>query len=98
MALLARRELKRGRMIRIDRHDVMSDVPAEAGIEEQLAWCRSHLLRVNAAEEPAALHTGRAAESERNRYCAARFRAEFWAGVVSGGTLRQSGRFPLNPK
>ncbi len=50
MALLARRELKRGRMYRIDRHDVMSDVPAEAGIEEQLAWCRSHLLRVNAAE------------------------------------------------
>ena len=50
MAFLGRRELKRGRMYRIDRHDVMSDVPAETGIEEQLAWCQSHLLRVNAAE------------------------------------------------
>jgi hypothetical protein len=47
---LAARRLKRGRMYRIDRHDVMSDVPVEASLEEQLAYCRTHLIRVNRRE------------------------------------------------
>ncbi len=47
---LAKRCLDPGRMYRIDRHDVMSDVPVEAGVEEQLAYCRTHLIRVNARE------------------------------------------------
>jgi hypothetical protein len=50
MAFLARKELEQGRMYRIDRLDVMSDVPVEAGIDNQLAYCRSHLLRVNSRE------------------------------------------------
>lgn len=45
---LAQRNLRADRMYRIDRHDVMSDVPVDATIEEQLAYCESHLLRVNA--------------------------------------------------
>ena len=49
-AFLAGRRLRHGRMYRIDRHDAMSGVPVEAAIEEQLAWCRSHLIRVNTRE------------------------------------------------
>lgn len=47
---LARQELNPDRMYRIDRHDVMSDVPAGASIENQLAYCESHLLRLNTRE------------------------------------------------
>ena len=46
----AERRLQRGRMYRIDRHDVMSDVPVSACIDEQLAYCRSHLIRINVRE------------------------------------------------
>jgi hypothetical protein len=49
-AFFAERKLERGKMYRIDRHDVMSDVPTGADIEEQLAYCRSHLIRVNSRE------------------------------------------------
>lgn len=47
MQFIAGKDLTHGRMYRIDRHDVMADVP-EAPVEEQLAWCKSHLIRVNA--------------------------------------------------
>jgi hypothetical protein len=47
---LAEGGLESGRMYRIDRHDVMSDVPADATVDEQLEYCSSHLLRVNARE------------------------------------------------
>jgi len=50
MAFLAEQHLDAGRMYRIDRHDAMSDVPLEASVEDQLAYCRTHLLRVNARE------------------------------------------------
>ena len=46
-AFLGSQQLRTDRMYRIDRHDAMSDVPAGAPIEEQLAYCRSHLIRVN---------------------------------------------------
>jgi len=46
----ADRQLQHGKMYRIDRHDVMTEVPVDAPIEEQLAFCASHLLRVNARE------------------------------------------------
>jgi hypothetical protein len=49
-AFFAERKLEHGRLYRIDRHDAMSDVPADASIEDQLAWCRSHLLRINSRE------------------------------------------------
>jgi hypothetical protein len=47
---LAEERLAPGRMYRMDRHDVMSDVPLDAPVEEQLAWCRTHLIRVNTRE------------------------------------------------
>jgi len=47
---LASRRLERGRMYRIDRHDVMSGVPVDATLDEQLAYCRSHSTRVFARE------------------------------------------------
>ena len=36
-------------MYRIDRHDVMTEVPID-GIDEQLAYCETHLIRINARE------------------------------------------------
>jgi hypothetical protein len=42
--------LRPGRMYRIDRFDVMSDVPGDDSVEEQLGYCRSHLIRVNVRE------------------------------------------------
>jgi len=50
MAFLAGQCLQPGRMYRIDRHDTMSDVPPDSGIDEQLEYCRTHLLRINARE------------------------------------------------
>ena len=47
---LAERRLERGRMYRIDRHDVSADVPLDATLDDQLAYCRKHPLRVNARE------------------------------------------------
>lgn len=47
---LAERRLQPGRMYRIDRHDVMSGVPVEAPVDDQLAYCRTHLIRLNARE------------------------------------------------
>jgi FkbM family methyltransferase len=44
---LGQQQLRTDRMYRIDRYDAMSDVPAAATLEEQLAYCRSHLIRVN---------------------------------------------------
>jgi hypothetical protein len=49
-AFLAQRTLDTGRMYRIDRHDVMSDVPVDADPEDQLAYCRTHLIRINRRE------------------------------------------------
>ena len=50
MERLARRDLSKSRMYRIDRMDAMGEIPAGAGIEERLRWCAGHLLRVNARE------------------------------------------------
>jgi len=47
---LAEGRLESGKLYRIDRHDVIGDVPAEARFEEQLSYCRSHLLRVYTRE------------------------------------------------
>ena len=47
---LAAQVLQRGRMYRIDRHDAMSDVPPDVGVAEQLAYCGTHLIRVNRRE------------------------------------------------
>jgi len=47
---LAQMCLDSGRMYRIDRHDVMGGVPVDGSVEEQLAYCNSHLIRINARE------------------------------------------------
>jgi hypothetical protein len=47
---LATRPLDRGRMYRIDRHDAMSEMPLDAPVEDQLAYCATHLLRINRRE------------------------------------------------
>ncbi len=47
---LGTQQLRTDRMYRIDRYDAMSDVPEDAPIEEQLSYCRSHLIRVNRRE------------------------------------------------
>jgi hypothetical protein len=49
-AFLGERRLQPGHMYRMDRHDVMSQVPVDAPLEEQLAYCRTHLIRVNVRE------------------------------------------------
>ena len=49
-AFLGQRRLQPDRMYRMDRHDVMSQVPVDAPVEEQLAFCRSHLIRINVRE------------------------------------------------
>jgi hypothetical protein len=46
-AFLAQQRLEPGHMYRMDRHDVMSDVPVDAPPEEQLRYCRTHLIRIN---------------------------------------------------
>ncbi len=48
--LFASGHFERGKMYRIDRHDVMSDVPLEAGVSEQIEYCQTHQIRVNTRE------------------------------------------------
>jgi hypothetical protein len=55
MEFIAARRLEHGRMYRIDRHDVDADVPAEASLDEQLEYCRTHRIRLNAREGTFAL-------------------------------------------
>jgi hypothetical protein len=47
---LSRQQLDGDRMYRIDRHDAMNEVPIDRPIEEQLEYCRTHLIRVNTRE------------------------------------------------
>jgi hypothetical protein len=44
---LASGALEPGWLYRIDRHDVPADVPADGSIEEQLEYCRRHVIRIN---------------------------------------------------
>ena len=50
MQLLAERRLDPGKMYRVNRWDIMSDVPVNGTVEEQLAYCNSHLIRLSARE------------------------------------------------
>ena len=50
MSFLASRRLEKGRMYRVDRTDVMGDVPVDGTLDEQLAYCGSHILRLCARE------------------------------------------------
>ena len=44
---LASRQLQPGVLYRVDRHDIQPEVPADGRLEEQLAYCASHHLRVH---------------------------------------------------
>ncbi len=48
---LADRRLSPGKMYRVDRWDADENVPLEATIDEQLAYCATHLLRINGRGE-----------------------------------------------
>jgi hypothetical protein len=48
MQFIAARRLEPNRMYRIDRSDVMTAIP-DAPVEEQLKWCRSHMIRIHRA-------------------------------------------------
>ena len=50
VAFLAERRLDPARMYRVDRYDAMGDVPVDASLDDQLEYCRTHLLRINARE------------------------------------------------
>ena len=47
---LAEEQLLPGRMYRMDRLDVMADVPVDGSVDEQLEYCASHIIRVCARE------------------------------------------------
>ena len=53
---LAEEKLLPGRMYRMDRTDVMADVPVDGTVDEQLEYCRTHIIRLCTREgifEPA---------------------------------------------
>jgi hypothetical protein len=45
---LAARRLERGRLYRLDRHDIESDFPIAATLDQQMTYCAGHQLRVHA--------------------------------------------------
>ncbi len=49
MRFLKDGDLQTGKIYRIDRTDVETDVPVDASVEEQLGYCADHLLRFNTA-------------------------------------------------
>ena len=65
MEFLAARRLDRDRMYRIDRHDVESEVPENGSVEEQLEYCRTHRIRINAIGETVVLDGERAPKGAR---------------------------------
>jgi hypothetical protein len=47
---LAQRKLQKGRIYRMDRTDVGPDVPVDGSLDEQLAYCGSHVIRLCARD------------------------------------------------
>ena len=58
MNALARRSLKTGTLYRVDRHDVDSNVPADAPVAQQLRWCELHRIRISRRRGTEDLRTG----------------------------------------
>jgi hypothetical protein len=50
MQFFAEKRLQPEKMYRVNRWDVMANVPVNAPVEEQLAYCQNHLIRLNARE------------------------------------------------
>jgi len=57
LSYLSSRSLQRGRFYRADRYDVPADIPP-GNVEEELSFCRSHVLRINKKEATYDLRTG----------------------------------------
>ena len=51
-------ELMKGRLYRVDRHDVRSDIPDNAPIDLQLAYCRRNIIRINRRDGTQILNGG----------------------------------------
>jgi hypothetical protein len=58
ISFLASRQLRAGRMYRLDRYDVPADVPMDVPIDAQLAYCRQHVLRINGLRGTRNLQSG----------------------------------------
>lgn len=43
---LAERKLEKGKLYRTDRYDAATDVPVDGTLDEQLAYCRGHIIRL----------------------------------------------------
>ena len=87
--ILAARALETGKMYRADRWDVMADIPADQPIEQQLAWCNSHLLRVNRREGTFPLNPDGSMKIDAERYRRLAGRDHAWRELVSEGAVRQ---------
>ena len=55
---IASHQLDPDRMYRIDRYDVPSDIPEEVPIDEQLDYCKKHILRINKRQKTEILDKG----------------------------------------
>ena len=64
VSFLATRALDPGRMYRVNRYDAMADVPQQATLDEQLEYCRTHLLRVNSLTGTEAVNLSDASRPE----------------------------------
>jgi hypothetical protein len=58
MRYLAARRLRPGRMYRVDRHDVPTEIPLAAPLADRFDYCRRHVFRVHAREGTRNLVTG----------------------------------------
>ncbi|MBK5291121.1 MAG: hypothetical protein JJE04_05405 [Acidobacteriia bacterium] len=55
MRHIGARRLEKNKMYRIDRTDVEADVPVDGSIDEQLDYCRQHLIRAHIREATVSL-------------------------------------------
>lgn len=58
VAHIAQQQLRHDRMYRLDRWDVDPNVPVHASVDERLAWCRAHCIRLEAHDGTRDLRSG----------------------------------------
>ena len=56
MELFAEKRLRKGVLYRVDRHDAEAEVPIGSSVEERLAYCETHRIRVNTRWGPVVLN------------------------------------------
>ena len=84
MRFLGERRLERGKMYRLDRTNVASYIPAGATVDELLAFCESHMLRIFAREGVYESYRGMAGELSRTKYSRA------GGGYLAGNRLARN--------